>query len=142
VACWTGWLLSLNADAKLACSCDTTCTDDNQCTTDACYLGTCKSTKVNSGTACSIGGGPGTCTVSGTCVTKCGNGSCDSGETNATCPSDCKVSSGHPCDTICGNQNATYGCWCDAACKVNKDCCTASGGTGNSCSGSTCSICK
>ncbi len=138
-----GWLMVVNDQGKMACECDTKCDDGNSCTLDTCYAGTCKSKPAASGTFClTTSAAPGTCNSSQQCVSTCGNGTCTSGETIYNCPQDCKVTVAHPCDNFCGAKNTTYGCYCDALCKTQGDCCQASGAKGYSCAGSTCSICK
>lgn len=48
----------------------------------------------------------------------CGDSECDGDETAANCPEDCGCSAEDSCDAV-----APSGCWCDAACSDNGDCC-------------------
>lgn len=89
--------------------------------------------------SCEKGETPSSCPSD--CKPLCGDGFCDPPELNSTCPKDCKIAQ-HPCDAACGKKAMAYGCFCDAACKANGDCCTASGGKGNNCAGSMCASCK
>ena len=84
--------------------------------------------------------------VAGTDATSapvCGDGTCDDGETAATCPADCPAT--HYCDTHCGLK-APSGCSCATSCTKSGDCCGADGQPGkfghSACAGSTCGQCK
>jgi hypothetical protein len=137
-----GWLLLLSADGKLACGCEDTCSDNNNCTTDVCQLGLCKISNTTSGTSCTAQNQtPGLCDGAGLCNSTCGNKVCDAGESNSNCPGDCpKI---NPCNQFCGGAATGYNCWCDATCKTNGDCCTTTVGTvGKACTGSTCAACQ
>ncbi|MBM4345456.1 MAG: VCBS repeat-containing protein [Deltaproteobacteria bacterium] len=61
----------------------------------------------------------------------CGDGKCESIETFESCAADCQY-----CDSHCG-EKAPSGCWCDADCKAQGDCCDAKGelqgGAGDPC---------
>ena len=48
----------------------------------------------------------------------CGNDSCDGDETADDCPQDCGCTAADACGDV-----APSGCWCDAACTDNGDCC-------------------
>lgn len=48
----------------------------------------------------------------------CGNQECDGDETADTCAEDCGCTAAGSCDGV-----APSGCWCDAACSENGDCC-------------------
>ena len=137
-----GWLLRVTGKGALGCACvRTTCHDGNAWTTDACYLGLCRSTKVATGGVCSVDGKAGACNSGGTCVPSCGNGVCNSGESTVNCPADCKAGS-HPCDSYYGLKHPSFGCFCDSVCKSSGDCCSSNGGKATSCFGSTCASCK
>lgn len=115
-----------------------TCASNNKCP-DPCG-GT---SKCGNGT-CDAGESPSTCPSD--CKTTspvCGNGKCESGETKTNCPMDCGgTTTGHPCDTACGGK-APSGCYCDAECMNAGDCCDAAGQpAGKSCTGSTCGTCQ
>lgn len=133
--------------AGALCYCDKLCTSSGDCCDD--FASYCTCTPICTGKKCGSDGCGGncgvcatgsTCDTTGTCVVlpKCGNGVCEAGESATTCASDCKA---HPCDAFCGKQNLTFGCWCDKTCVQNSDCCTASGGKGATCAGSTCALC-
>jgi hypothetical protein len=57
---------------------------------------------------------------------------CSSGETNATCPSDCP-STTKKCTGYCGKQSPS-GCYCDSACVSSGDCCSDACSTCGYCS--------
>ncbi len=133
-----GWQVRLSLGGQIACQCagNSGCGDGKSCTADICVAGGCQFYSQPSGTAC---GSNGTCDSAGTCMQPvCGNGKCELGESAQNCALDCKS---HPCDAVCGGQ-AAVGCWCDAACKSNGDCCSATGGLASTCAGSTCTMCQ
>ncbi|MBI5607281.1 MAG: hypothetical protein HY902_00205 [Deltaproteobacteria bacterium] len=87
-----------------------------------------------------------TCNASGQCIatSKCGNGTCDSGESNATCPADCPAGDPNSCVGHCQGQ-APGGCYCDTACTQSGDCCSdykaVCGGTCTpNCTGKACGL--
>lgn len=61
---------------------------------------------------------PGQCDGACGCPSTCGDGTCDAGETAASCGADCGCGSAG----ACGDQ-APDGCWCDAQCVDLEDCC-------------------
>jgi hypothetical protein len=71
----------------------------------------------------------------------CGNGTCQLGETDCTCPSDCPPDP-NSCSTCeCGSSSGN--CWCDDLCEGFGDCCSDKASTcgtpgvnGNSCQSS------
>lgn len=71
--------------------------------------------------------------------TTCGNGTCDGDEDPASCPEDCPS---HYCDNHCGG--AGVGCYCDATCQKQGDCCNWNGKkpAGSTCAGSNCGECN
>ncbi len=82
------------------------CDDGNVCTMDSCDpISGCKSVSLASGTTCATGDlciesacqASACTTVKNLCVGNCGNGVCDSGETETSCPKDCQPV------VVCGN---------------------------------------
>ena len=119
-----------------------TCGDSDPCTVDYCVADACQIGGAPDGTPCALGKvcafgkcvlpkcGDGSCQSGETAdacadCPGCGNGSCDSGENNHTCPADCaKPASG--CQNMCGwhSLDASGGlCWCVADCTPGQDCC-------------------
>ncbi|MBI5608003.1 MAG: hypothetical protein HY902_03915 [Deltaproteobacteria bacterium] len=141
-------LTAVDASGNL-CYCDKLCKSSGDCCAD--YATYCTCTPSCTGKKCGpdgCGGNCGVCPTGSQCdngtgqcqvTPKCGNGVCESSETATTCSSDCKT---HPCDGFCGKQNTALGCWCDAECMNGGDCCTAAGGKGATCAGSTCTACQ
>jgi hypothetical protein len=74
------------------------------------------------GGSCGTCGVDKVCTNAGACVTTpvCGNGSCQPGETEQSCPADCVA----PKCALnqCGGKG-TDGCYCDEICATNGNCC-------------------
>jgi hypothetical protein len=70
---------------------------------------------------CSGGESGQTCPVDCAQMTVCGNGKCESGESKDTCPKDCGAPPGS-CAGKCGGEGSG-GCYCDAACVQQGDCC-------------------
>ncbi|MSQ84280.1 MAG: hypothetical protein EXR77_15585 [Myxococcales bacterium] len=151
---------SLASQAATEVSAATSCVFSSECpvpcagTGPKCGNGTCESgeTTTNCPSDCKTASkcGNGVCDSGETmtncpadCKTapKCGNGTCESGETASSCPADCKAGTGHVCDTMCGK--GANGCYCDAVCLQQGDCCSADGtGKAPSCAGSTCTECN
>jgi hypothetical protein len=58
----------------------------------------------------------------------CGDGTCDSPETDVSCAADCG------CAAIgCGGHQAPGSCYCDAGCLINGDCCSDACSACNTC---------
>ncbi|MCO4760791.1 MAG: lamin tail domain-containing protein [Myxococcales bacterium] len=55
---------------------------------------------------------------------KCGNGKCDSGETEKNCAKDCGKAGPNSCIGKCGEYDEKAKCQCDTECVAEKDCCT------------------
>ena len=53
----------------------------------------------------------------------CGNGACDPGETNASCPKDCPPAPPGSCAGKCGQYQEGASCQCDQECTQFGDCC-------------------
>ncbi len=54
----------------------------------------------------------------------CGDGSCDPGESAATCPADCASNTADSCKGRCGDAfDGNYNCQCDSQCQTFSDCC-------------------
>ncbi len=79
------------------------------------------------------------------CITKAGNATVTMFTDVQTCYKNAgcggSTTGGNPCDTACGSQ-ASIGCYCDAVCMQNGDCCgDAQGTAASTCAGSTCADC-
>jgi subtilisin family serine protease len=72
-----------------------------------CGDGTCSAGETAASCPDDCGGGEG-----------CGNGACDGEESAEDCPQDCGCTAADACGGV-----APSGCWCDAACSENGDCC-------------------
>jgi hypothetical protein len=138
------------------CMCDDQCAQYGDCCGDyqsACGGGSC-TPKCAAGAICGSDDGCGgkcaggcaaglVCNSSKVCVpssAKCGNGTCESGETTANCAADCKTASGS-CNGMCGK--ASGSCYCDSQCKSSGDCCAdydkyCGGSSGPVCGNGTC----
>ncbi len=116
------------------------CAQQKECP-DPC--GTSTGPKCGNGT-CEAGETPTNCAADcKTTVPKCGNGTCEAGETPTNCAADCKATGAHVCDQYCGKGAPGGACFCDAVCLEQKDCCTADGkGKAATCAGSTCGECN
>jgi cysteine-rich repeat protein len=129
-------------DECVACSINSDCDDDNECTSDVCSSGTCSYINLSSGTACTGGtcDGSGNCTVTPFCgdgVISAGVEGCDDGDVSSGdgCSSTCQVESGWICSNepsdcveippVCGDEscNGTEICGTtDIAPECNSDC--------------------
>jgi hypothetical protein len=101
-------------DNAWPCNCDDACVNYGDCCPD--FDSLCK------GAVC----GDGKCagneakTCSDDCKPMCGNGKCETGETNAGCAKDCPKAS---CEARCGQYAQAAPCQCDKECVVYEDCC-------------------
>lgn len=141
------------------CFCDAACEKSGDCCSD--YQQFCTGPGIPGGGGCTpnctgktcgsngCGGSCGTCPSGTVCdatsnckATVCGDGVCEGSENPTSCLKDCP--SQHPCDQggVCGTTLTGGGCYCDAACKAKKDCCTLFGGKASTCIGAICKACK
>ena len=104
----------------------------------------CATTNKCGNGVCDSGETNATCAVDCPGAPMCGNGTCETGETATNCAADCATTTGHYCDSHCGSSGS--GCYCDPSCKKYGDCCTAAGGPPATktytCVGSTCTDCN
>ena len=112
VYCDSGEGLACEADGECDAGAGETCftcaTDCGSCT-ESCSMWKKAKCKIGIGdcSKCTDAGG-------------CGNGECDGDETDESCGVDCGCRAPDDvCDTV-----APYGCWCDAECVENGDCCS------------------
>ena len=125
--------------AATVCALDSFCCMgkwDSECVTEAGWMCSVDCTTCGNGT-CDPGETCATCADCGTCAGRCGDGVCDPDESCSTCPFDCG-----PCAALCGDHACDY--WAGENCKdCAADCgaCPAGCGDGTCAATESCATC-